>query len=199
MVSLQGSLQSNMGTFVEKHDIDMVVLSESFPRQGGFRVVSVSDWVKSHISVPFIIIRQDAVIGHHLQISDALSPRRTSSSSMSVQLSPDHAPKRKVALAYSTPEVGYKMIEVAKRLVLLPQDELYLVHCCGSEIKANVKKHTKNFLRTISLGLSSGHSGSGADRGAEEEHEFLEGAAQALSSYNAHLDVLLKVRNEIWR
>ena len=49
IVLMPGTLQANIAKFVVKNGIDVVVLSEDFPRQSGFQIVSVSEWVVSII------------------------------------------------------------------------------------------------------------------------------------------------------
>eukprot|EP00890_Picochlorum_soloecismus_P006040 jgi/Picsp_1/6437/NSC_03784-R2_universal stress family protein len=177
---------SNIGKFLEQHDIDLVILGEDFPRQGGFRVSSVSDWVKSHISRPFIIVRKTAVVNDRLRISarEPLSPTRRAPS-----LSPASAPRRKVAIAYHAMDLGYHMVEMAKRLVLLPSDEIFLVSCHGSERKATVVKQTKSLLKTISMGIPIPGTGTGDKEG--DDADYLSMAAQSLSQFDAHMDVIL--------
>lgn len=175
-----------MRSFLEKYDISLVVLGEDFPRQGGFRVVSASEWVKSHVTRPFIIIRQDAVASDQLRIAtDPLSPTRRLH--RDTTLSPESAPRRRIGIAYPASDVGMKMIEAAKKLVLLPKDEIFLIHCDESNRK--VVKHTKNFIRTISLGLPV--PGSSPTKGTDLS-AFLQSGAELLSKYDAHMDVALK-------
>jgi len=69
IVSLQGSVQNNIVAFLDRNHIDLVVLGEDFPRQGGFQIASVADWVKSNVGRPFIIIRQSAVRNERLRLS----------------------------------------------------------------------------------------------------------------------------------
>lgn len=200
--NLSGSLKSNIRDFLEEHDIHLVVVGEDFPKQGGFigsRMLSesTSDWVKTHIGRPFIIIRQDSVVNQHLRISSddtPMSPSRRYSSGNIVQkgLSPDNAPKRKIAIAYSTQDVGYHMMELARRFVLLPGDEVFAIHCTAAE-KYDVYKHTKSFfkhLSTIGLPMSTPSPGHSGDRQEYEQHLGL--AAHLLADYDAHLDVGLK-------
>jgi len=187
VVSLQGSLQSNIRGFVDRNGIDVVVLGEDFPRQGGLQIQSVSDWVRSNISCPFIIIRPSAVRNERLRldsrshIGEPLSPTR--------QLSPESAPSRKVAIAYPTFPIGLHLFELAKHLVLLPQDEIFVVHCFQSD--KGVVKHTKNLLRAMSIGLPSS---SGADnlKSHEDvtEENFVDFGAKELSGYNVHLKIV---------
>ncbi len=90
------------------------------------------------------------------QIEASTSPERP------LPLSPESAPGRKVAIAYSSYSVGLHLMELAKQLVLLPQDEIYVVHCFTGE-KSNVMKQTKSLLlRTITLGLADSSSTSAA-------------------------------------
>ena len=200
--SLSGSLKSNIRDFLEEHDINLVVVGEDFPKQGGFigsRMLSesTSDWVKTHVGRPFIIIRQDSVVNQHLRISSGENPmsptRRYCSGSLSHKsLSPENAPKRKIAIAYSTPDVGYQMMEVARRFVLLPGDEVFVVHCTGAD-KYAVYKQTKSFfkhLSNIGLPMSTPSPIRSGDREGYETH--LELAADLLDDYNAHLDIVLK-------
>ena len=165
---------TKVGKFVKQNAIDVVVLSEDFPRHSGFQIGSVSDWVRQNIICPFIIVRASAVRNERLRLAsqssiDVASPPKAhslgtspfSSTSNTVStsqqqhvLSPDSAPGRKVAIAYSTYPVGTHLMELAKQLVLLPQDEIYVVHCFGDR-KSGVIEQTKNLLlRTITLGLS---------------------------------------------
>lgn len=189
IVSLQGSLQSNISSFIERHDIDLVVLGEDFPRQGGFQIVSVSEWVKSNITKPFIIIRQSAVRNERLRLSDQPevgSPGR----SYSLSLTPDSAPGRKVAIAYNSFTVGSRLMELAKRLILLPQDEIFIVHCFPFSKK--VVKQTKNILRTIAMGLPV----PGLTDEDVSEDNSVEFGAKELAGYSIHLNVVLRVS---WR
>lgn len=190
VVSLQGSLQSNIRGFVDRNGIDVVVLGEDFPRQGGLQIQSVSDWVRSNISCPFIIIRPSAVRNERLRLDsgfhtggEPMSPTR--------QLSPESAPSRKVAIAYPTFPIGLHLFELAKQLVLLPQDEIFVVHCFQSD--KGVVKHTKNLLRAMSIGLPSA-SGTDTVKASEDvtEDNFVDFGAKELSGYNVHLNVVLR-------
>ena len=198
--SLSGSLKSNIRDFLEEHDIHLVVVGEDFPKQGGFigsRMLSesTSDWVKTHIGRPFLIIRQDSVVNQHLRLSsDPMSPtRRHGSGNLSNKSPPfEHATKRKIAIAYSTPDVGFHMIELARRFVLIPGDEIFAIHCTGSD-KYAVYKQTKTFLRQLSnigLPMSTPSPSRPGDRQEYEQHLGI--AADLLADYNAHLDVGLK-------
>lgn len=75
--------------------------------------------------------------------------------SLPAPLSPQNAPGRKVAIAYPSYSVGVHLMELAKQLVLLPQDEIFVVHCFSGEKHNKVMKQTKSLLiRTITLGLA---------------------------------------------
>ncbi len=121
-----------------------------------------------------------------------MSPTRRMS--MAAHLSPDDAPRRKIAIAYSSSEVGYHMVELARRLVLLPDDEIFMVHCSASGKKAvAVYKQTKSLLKRVSnIGLPVGSPGEATASTFNVEDLGL--VAQALNKYDAHLDVVLKVR-----
>eukprot|EP00889_Picochlorum_renovo_P002132 jgi/Picre1/29162/NNA_004555.t1 len=195
VVSLHGSLQSNIREFLERYDISLVLVGDDFPRQGGFRVTSASEWVKTHVSRPFIIVRQDSVVSGQLRISSQDQPMSpTRRISMGAQLSPDDAPRRKIAIAYSSSEVGYHMVELAKRLVLLPNDEIFMVHCSASGKKAAaVYKQTKSLLKRVSnIGLPVGSPGDATATSSTLNVQHLGLVAQALNDYDAHLDVVLK-------
>jgi len=206
--SLGGSLESNIREFLDQYEIDLVVVGEDFPKEGGFierkykkmLTESTSEWVKTHVGRPFIIIRQDSVLNQKklkISSSDApLSPtRRLESERWKQDMSPANAPKRKIALAYSEPEVGYHMVELARRLVLLSSDEIFLVHCTGMTRKrAVVVNHTKSLFKRVSaIGLPTGVNSpvsSGMKRESYQENLGL--SAQALEDFDAHLDVVLK-------
>lgn len=123
--------------------------------------------MRAHITCPFIIIRASAVRNDKLRLASqseidiVSSPGR----SLSPSPSPDNAPGRKVAIAYRSYSVGVHLMELAKQLVLLPQDEIFVVHCFSGEKYNNVMKQTKSILmRTITLGLadSSSHGSAAA-------------------------------------
>lgn len=191
IIILQGSLRSNISSgVIEKYNIDIVVLGEDFPREGGFSLTSVSQWVKANITTPFIIIRAGAVRNERLRLSGS-APL---SSPNSKSLSPDSAPGRKVAIAYPSFHVGRGLIEIFKQMALLPNDEIYVVHCFPTE-KA-MMRHTKTILKTISMGLP-GTMPPREEPSAEElvtEDNSIDFGAKELAGYNVQLNVVLKVR-----
>jgi nucleotide-binding universal stress UspA family protein len=159
VITVSGTLQSSISKLVKAVGIDVVVLGEDFPRQSGFQIGSVSDWVRQNITCPFIIIRASAVrndklrLGSRSQFELLASPGRP----LPDPVSPESAPGRKVAIAYSSYSVGTHLMELAKQLVLLPQDEIFVVHCFSGE--KSVMKQTKSLLlRTITLGLADSSS-----------------------------------------
>ena len=134
--NFSGTLQSNLVEFLTKNDVNLVLVGEDFPRGGRFLTknnplnASPAEWVKSHVNVPFMIIRQDSVLRlRGLRISDSdmslnpMSPKSPSRNSSSA---------RRIAIAYSDEGVGSQMLDVARKMVLLPRDEVYMVHCNGS-------------------------------------------------------------------
>ncbi|KAG7673235.1 hypothetical protein Ndes2437B_g01362 [Nannochloris sp. 'desiccata'] len=164
VVTVSGTLQSSISKLVKAVGIDVVVLGEDFPRQSGFQIGSVSDWVRANITCPYIIIRASAVRNDKLRLASRSQMDTISSPGRPLPdaLSPESAPGRKVAIAYSSYSVGVHLMELAKQLVLLPQDEIFVVHCFTGE-KYNVMKQTKSLLlRTITLGLADSSSGSAA-------------------------------------
>ena len=166
IISVSGSLQSNISKLVKSECIDVVILGDGFPRQSGFQIGSVSDWVRQNITCPFIIIRASAVRNEKLRLMSRSEMELASSPpdrSISPSLSPESAPGRKVAIAYPSFPVGLHLMELAKQLVLLPQDEIFVVHCFSGEKASKVMKQTKSLLlRTITLGLASDSSASAA-------------------------------------
>ena len=131
--SFSGSLQSNIVGFLTENDVNLVLVGEDFPRGGRFLTknnpltASPAEWVKSHVDVPFMIIRQDSVLRlRGLRISDSdmsLSPMSPKSPSRNCSSA------RRIAVAYSDEDVGRKMLMLARKMVLLPKDEVYMVHC----------------------------------------------------------------------
>lgn len=190
IVSLQGSVQNNIVAFLDRNHIDLVVLGEDFPRQGGFQIASVADWVKSNVGRPFIIIRQSAVRNERLRLSGDVEggfPGRS--------ISPELTTGRKVAIAWSSFTVGSRLIELAKTLVLLPQDDIYVVHCFPTERK--MTKHTKSLLRTITLGLPVPGIAPSSSSEPRQEVEVTEENSEAFGSkelegYNVNLNVALR-------
>jgi nucleotide-binding universal stress UspA family protein len=157
VITVSGTLQSSISKLVKAAGIDVVILGEDFPRQSGFQIGSVSDWVRQNITCPFIIIKASAVRNDKLRLASRSQTEMIASPlgrPMSTPISPESAPGRKVAIAYSSYGVGVHLMELAKQLVLLPQDEIFVVHCFSGE-KSNVMKQTKSLLiRTITLGLA---------------------------------------------
>lgn len=133
--SYSGSLKSNIVDFLRANDIDLVLVGEDFPRGGKFLTSnplssSPAEWVKSNVSVPFMIIRQDSVLRlRGLRISESDSPL----SPMSRKSPPPRncSSARRIAIAYSDEQVGRCMLQLARKMVLLPNDEVYLVHCAS--------------------------------------------------------------------
>lgn len=164
VLSLKGSLQSNLALFLEKYSIDIVVLPDDFPKQGAVQLGSVADWVKQNVTKPFILIRPGSVLNEKLRLKpcdESLAPLRSGS------VSYHEIPGRRIAIAYPSFSVGLKLIDLAKRLVLTPLDEIYVVHCFGSQSNAQslligggqkALKQTAKVFRTLTKGHLSGAS-----------------------------------------
>lgn len=186
--SYSGSLKSNIVDFLKKNDIDLVLVGEDFPRGGKFLTSnplssSPAEWVKSHVSVPFMIIRQDSVLrlrGLRISESDApltpMSPKSSSRTSSSA---------RRLAIAYSDDRVGMNMLNLARKMVLLPNDEVYMVHCAhsGNVVGGQLMKMRESLTRIRGKAGSwaaqkdaSGHSPSGSISGEMEDVGEMSGA-----------------------
>ena len=130
----------------------------------------------------------------------------TTTSALVQAISPASAPGRKVAIAYPTYPIGLHLIELAKQLVLLPQDEIFVVHCFSErERSKKVKPTAKSLLiRTITLGATAGGGGGGGDdktagvaalKTPDEEvteEASLEFGGKELAGFNVHLGLVLR-------
>lgn len=150
--SYSGSLKSNIVDFLKINAVDLVLVGEDFPRGGKFLTSnplssSPAEWVKSHVSVPFMIIRQDSVLrirGLRISDSDApLSPMSPKSPSRNCSSA------RRIAIAYSDERVGMSMLSLARKMVLLPNDEVYMVHCAhpGNVVGGQLMKMRDSLTR----------------------------------------------------
>jgi nucleotide-binding universal stress UspA family protein len=179
--NFSGSLQSNINKFLKDYDIDLVLVGEDFPRQGMLTKnnplsSSPSEWVKSHIFVPFMIIRRDSVLSlRGLKISDSEAPL----SPMSRRVSSNKEGKntRRIAVAYSDENLGRKMIELARKMVLLPGDEVYMVHCVsGGNNFVQGYQQTKNIISRlgskVGVGISPDKTDAKVRRGSGDIESF---------------------------
>lgn len=179
--SYSGSLKSNIVDFLKTNDIDLVLVGEDFPRGGKFLTSnplssSPAEWVKSHVSVPFMIIRQDSVLRlRGLRISDndiPLSPMSPKSPSRNCSSA------RRLAIAYRDERVGMNMLNLARKMVLLPTDEVYMVHCVhsGNVVGGQLMKMRDSLtrMRGKAGGSSSQKEGSGHSRGGSTGGEMEE-------------------------
>lgn len=173
--NFSGSLQSNIIEFLKAYEIDLVLVGEDFPRGGKFLTKnnplssSPSEWVKSHISVPFMIIRQDSVLRlRGLRISDCDAPLSPASPKSPAARKEREA--RRIAIAYSDESVGRQMIQLVRKMVLLPGDEVYMVHCvnAGNQFVQGLKslKETKSILSRIGSKVGGGSGSGGGSGGA---------------------------------
>lgn len=148
-VELEGSLQSNVRSFVEKLGIDLIVLGDRFP-QVGFKIGSVVDWVKQHVTCPFIIVRPEVVRNIHMRIDNGIDLLHREGSAIKAAPPPLPVTRgRKVAVCYSTHETGLALIAEAKRVALCPADTVYVVHVFSEE--PVVVKQTRKIVRAMTL------------------------------------------------
>ena len=179
--SFSGSLQSNIVGFLTENDVNLVLVGEDFPRGGRFLAknnpltASPAEWVKSHVDVPFMIIRQDSVLRlRGLRISDSdmsLSPVSPKSPSRNCSSA------RRIAVAYSDEDVGRKMLKLARKMVLLPKDEVYMVHCSpnhgnvGNVVGGQLVK-MRSQLSRIGKRVGGGSSPTRRSRGGSTDGEL---------------------------
>lgn len=186
-VELDSPFKLSLGKFVKESNIDVVVVGDEF-RQKAFHLgQTVADFVRQNTSVPFIIMRPEAV---RLTQGFCLNNSQSLSMSMSVSgerdLSPTRLPttSRKIAIAYPANfSVGRALIAAARKLVLLETDEIYLVHVFPKE--KSVMNQTKKFVRTMTLQRQ-------LERSVTADNCMLFGAKELEGFPNVHLNVCLK-------
>ena len=90
-------------------------------------------------------------------------------------------------------------MELAKQLVLLPKDEIFVVHCFTGE-KTKLQTTKSLLIRTITLGLAdtaasnipSGEKGAQQPTAEVTEESSMEFGAKELAGYTVHLGVVLR-------
>jgi hypothetical protein len=113
----------------------------------------VSDWIRQNVSVPFIIIRPDAVRNTRMRIGTL---EQGAAAAEDGAISPVPTPAdtgRKVALAYPNFAAGRGLMEVAKRVILEPNDTVYVMHVFKRESKAVVQAAQAMVRETRKVGL----------------------------------------------
>lgn len=195
-VKLEGSVKSNIHTFLAQHDIDLLLMPSDWPKSLLPGFVSVSQWVKQNVRCPFIIVRRNAVVNARMQISSQVpqhggdsggrSPQASfdRTHSMGLPLTPQRAGRR-IAIAYNTFPAGRGLMQFAREKVLTHADTVYICHVFPPQHNAVVKDAIK-FMRVMTLQR--------ADSFSEEvtrDNSIQFGAAE-LAGYNVHLNVTLQ-------
>lgn len=150
---------------------------------------------RQNITCPFIIIRASAVRNDRLRLAsrsqlDANARQKTQ------ELTPEAAPGRRVAIAYPSFPIGQYLMELSKQMVLLPQDEIFVVHCFTGE-KTKLQTTKSLLIRTITLGLADTAAIGVSDKSQPTQVEVteensMEFGAKELAGYNVHLGVVLR-------
>ena len=92
------------------------------------------DWVKQHVTCPFIIVRPEVVRNIHMRIDNGIDLLHRDGSAAKAAPPPLPVTRgRKVAICYSTHETGLALIAEAKRVALCPADTVYVVHVFDEE------------------------------------------------------------------
>jgi nucleotide-binding universal stress UspA family protein len=214
--SLAGRLPAGLAAFLRARAIDVVVLDEDLPAQGGLSALvqgSPSEWVKANVHVPFVIVRPSAVRNARLRLAPDAPPGGGSPGAgrprgRSGAGSPEGAggagpAGRRVTIAYPSAVVGRRLLERARALVLSPHDEVFVVHAVRDGAPALIRRSTTALSASLRRTLTLGGGGGGGERGdgATAAAAAADGAAAAaaaplgaseLAGFNAHLDVTLK-------
>jgi nucleotide-binding universal stress UspA family protein len=186
VVQLEGSFKSSLGRFVRNSSIDVVVVCDEFRSRGLLNTwQSVGDFVRQNISSPFVIIRPEAVrgtAGFRLVQTISKEDRHRDLS----PIRPTSAPTvRKIAIAYPNNfTIGRALINAARKLLLQPTDEIYLVHTFPKQ-GHSVVSQTKKIVRTMTLQKQ-------LEREVTEDNSIEFGAAELEGFPNIHLNVTLR-------
>jgi nucleotide-binding universal stress UspA family protein len=214
--SLAGRLPAGLAAFLRARAVDVVVLDEDLPAQGGLSALvqgSPSEWVKANVHVPFVIVRPSAVRNARLRLAPDVPPEGGSPGagrprSRSGAGSPEGAggagpAGRRVAIAYPSAVVGRRLLERARVLVLSPHDEVFVVHAVRDGAPALIRRSTTALSASLRRKLALGGGGERGERGdgAAAAAAAADSAAAAdtaplgaaeLAGFNAHLNVTLK-------
>ncbi|KAL4451801.1 hypothetical protein ABPG75_007463 [Micractinium tetrahymenae] len=195
LVKLEGSVKSNIHTFLAQYHIDILVIPAQWPGAvlsalPGF--TTVSEWVKQNVNCPYIITRRDIVVNARMKISSQLpqpgggSPREVlERASMVAQLPLSAASVgRRIAVAYNSFSVGRGLLQFARDKVLTRNDTVYICHVFSNQNP--VVKETIKFMRAVTLQKSDSLSDE-----VTRDNSYQFGAAE-LAGYNVQLGVTLQ-------
>ena len=110
------------------------------------------DWVKQHVTCPFIIVRPEVVRNIHMRIDNGIDLLHRDGSAANAAPPPLPVMRgRKVAICYSTHETGLALIAEAKRVALCPADTVYVVHVFDEEPVVRTHANALSFFSSTSL------------------------------------------------